>query len=66
MLYRLSYSLGNNLTEAGNGSNGGDVPQAAETPQEAEQAARLDRETRRPKKCPREDLNLHPVTWTRT
>ena len=31
MLYRLSYSLGNNPTEAGNGSNGGDVQQAAES-----------------------------------
>ncbi len=20
----------------------------------------------KPRKCPREDLNLHPVTWTRT
>ena len=31
MLYRLSYSLEDNPTEAGNGSNGGNVPQAAET-----------------------------------
>ena len=62
MLYRLSYSLGNNPTEAGNGSNGG-VASPEATPAKA---AGLDRETRRPKKCPREDLNLHPVTWTRT
>jgi hypothetical protein len=32
MLYRLSYSLGNNPTEAGNGSNGGRLPQAAKVP----------------------------------
>ena len=40
MLYRLSYSLGNNPTEAGNGSNGGDVEQAAETSPGAEKAAK--------------------------
>ena len=40
MLYRLSYSLGDNPTEAGNGSNGGDVPQATETPPGTKNAVR--------------------------
>ena len=40
MLYRLSYSLGDNPTEAGNGSNGCNVPQAAETPSGTEKAVR--------------------------
>ena len=40
MLYRLSYSLGDNPTEAGNGSNGGDVQQAAEPPPGTKRADR--------------------------
>ena len=42
MLYRLSYSLGNNPTEARNGSNGG-VASPEATPAKA---TGLDRETR--------------------
>ena len=40
MLYRLSYSLGNNPTEAGNGSNGGDVQKAAGPPSGTKNAVR--------------------------
>ena len=69
MLYRLSYSLGNNPTEARNGSNGG-VASPEATPAKAtgldretrprDQTARPDRETRPRDQTARPDRETRP------